>query len=79
MDKNDYVKKIQEMIDYELREGVYAKTEGNTLQDLKQFQDFLYSNFSKYEKYNGMLPSSDQPAKLYRTAKTNKFDDINKI
>ena len=78
MDKNDYVKKMQEMIDKGIQEGVYAKREDNTFQDLKQFQDFLYRNFSKYEKYN-MLPSSNQPAQLYRTAKTHKFDDINDI
>ena len=26
-----------------------------------------------------MLPSSNQPAQLYGTAKTHKFDDINEI
>ena len=46
--------------------------------DLKRFQDFLYRNFSKYEKYD-MLPSSNQPAQIYGTAKTHKFDDINEI
>ena len=57
MDKNDYVKKKQEMIDKGIQDGVSAKTEDNTLQDLKRFQDFLYRNFSKYEKYNDMLPT----------------------
>ena len=69
MDKNDYVKKMQEMIDKWIPERVYVKTEDNTLQDLKQFQDFLYRNFSKYEKYN-TLPSSSQLAQLYSAAKT---------
>ena len=41
IDKNDYVKKMQKMIDKGIQEGVYAKTENNTLQDLKRFQDFL--------------------------------------
>ena len=50
-----------------------------TLQNLKWFQDFLYRNFSKHEKYNDMLPSSNQPAQLCETAKTHKFDDINEI
>ena len=68
MNKNDYVKKMQEMIDKWIPERVYAKTEDNTLQDLKQFQDFLYRNFSKFEKY--MLPSSSLLAQLYRAAKT---------
>ena len=79
MDKNDYVKKVQEMIDKGIQDGVYAKTEDSTLQDLNRFQDFLYRNVSKYEKYNDMLPRSNQPAHLYGTAKTNKFHDINEI
>ena len=37
MIKNDYVKKMQEMIDNGIQERVYAKTEDNTLQDLKRF------------------------------------------
>ena len=37
MIKNDYVKKMQEMVDKGIQEGVYAKTEDNTLQDLKRF------------------------------------------
>ena len=76
MNKNDYVKI---MIDKGIQDGVYTTTEDNTLQDLKRFQDFLYRNFSKYEKCNDMLPRSNQPAQLYRTAKTHKFDDIIEI
>ena len=36
------------------QEGVYAKAEDNTLQDLMRFQDFLYRNFSNQEKYDDM-------------------------
>ena len=70
MDRNDYAKKILKMIERGIQEGVFVKTKDRTLQNLKQFQDFLYRNFSKYEKYNDMLPSSDQPAQLHGTAKT---------
>ena len=79
MGKNDDVKKMQEMIDKGIPEGVYAKTEDDTLQDLKRFQELLYRNFSKSEKYTDMLPSSNQPVQLYGAAKTHKFDDINDI
>ena len=71
MDKNDYVKKMQEMIDRGIQDGVYAKTEDKTLPDLKLFQDLLYRNFSKYKKYDDMLPSSNQPVQLYGTAKNS--------
>ena len=39
----------------------------------------MYRNFIKCEKYIDMLPSPNQPAELYRTAKTYKFDDMNEI
>ena len=41
MDNNDYGKKIQEMIDKAIQDGIYAKTEDHTLQGLKRFQGFL--------------------------------------
>ena len=63
MEKDNYVKKMQEMIDKGIQDGVYAKAEDKTLQDLKGFQDFLFRNFSKYKKYD-MLPRSNQPAQL---------------
>ena len=39
MDKNNYIKKTQEMTDKGTQDEVNAKTEDNTLQDLKCFQD----------------------------------------
>ena len=45
---------MQEMKGKETQEGVYAKTEDNTLQDLMWFQDFLYRNLSNQEKYDDM-------------------------
>ena len=46
---------------------------------LKHFQNFLYRNFSKYEKKKDILPISNQPTQLYARVKTHKFDDINDI
>ena len=39
----------------------------------------MYRNFIKCKKYNDTLPSSNQPAQLYGTAKIYKFDNINEI
>ena len=50
MGKYGYVKKMHEMIDKGMQEGVYAKIEDNTLHELKRFQDSFNRNFSKYEK-----------------------------
>ena len=52
----------------------------NTHQDLKHFQNFLYSHFYMTEYYDKMRPISNQPARFFATAKTHKFikiEDIN--
>ena len=67
------------MIEEGVKKGTYKKTEDTTLQDLKKFQDFLYRNFYTYEHYKFMYPHSNQPAKLYGTAKTHKFNNIQEI
>ena len=39
----------------------------------------MYRNFYTYEHYKSMYLHSNQPAKLYRTAKTHKFNNIQEI
>ena len=58
-------KEMKQMIDKGIPEELYSKTKDNTLQKCKSFQDFLHKNFSKYEKYNDMLPILNQPVELY--------------
>ena len=70
---------MQSMIDEGIQKGVYAPTVDNTLKDLKHFRDFLYRNFKNYDKYEEMLPPSNQPAQLYGTAKTHKFNTTDDI
>ena len=79
MNKEDYVNKLQNMINEGITDGVYVETQDETLQDLKRFQDFLYRNFRKYEKYDDMFPFPNKPAQLYGTAKTHKFNEIKDI
>ena len=49
------------------------------MSDLKSFQDFLYRSFSKSCSttldLTQIRPVSNQPARLYATAKTHKFED----
>ena len=78
-DKSDYIQKLENMIEEGINKGTYERTDDTTLHDLKRLQDFLYRNFYNYENYNKMYPHSNQPAKLYGTAKTHKFKDINEI
>ena len=68
MNRSDYIEKLERMIEEGVKKGTYKKTEDTTLQDLKKFQKFfvqeLYRNFT---------------AKLYGTAKTHKFNNIQEI
>ena len=67
------------MIDEGIQNGVYIVTEDRTLKDLKLFCSFLYRNFTKYEHYEKMLPTSNQPGQLYGTAKTHTFSNTTDI
>ena len=79
MNKTDYVRKIQEMINVGIRDGIYTPCEDDTISELKRFQDFLYRNFKDHKYYEKMFPSSNQPARLYGTAKTHKFEHLEDI
>ena len=79
MKKSDYVTKLDTMIDDGIIKGTYVETTDNTLKELSRFQDFLYRNFHKYERYKDMKPDSNQPARLYGTAKTHKFETLEDI
>ena len=73
MKKSDYLAKLDTMID------TYVETTDNTLKELLPFKEFLYSNFHNYECYKDMKPDSNQPARLYGTAKTHKFETLEDI
>ena len=45
---------------------------------MKKFQD-LFLDFYAYEHYKSVYPHSNQPAKLYGTAKTHKFNSNQEI
>ena len=79
MNKVDYVKKVNRMINEGIRQGKYEMTTDTTHKDLEKFQSFLYRNFKSHPSYNDMRPVSNQPARFFATAKTHKFDDYSSI
>ena len=80
MQKDDYNHKLQQMIDEGIKNGIYTPTEDNTLNDLRKFQDFLRRNFKdKFARYEDMRPVSNQPGRIYATAKTHKFNSLDEI
>ena len=62
-----------------ISKGKYVETVDTTHKDLKNFQDFLYRHFYKTKHYDRMRPVSNQPAQLFATDKTHKFDTIEDI
>ena len=73
--REDYNDKLETMLNDGISKGIYAHTEDTTLRDLTLFQDFLRRNFKdKYNKYEGMRPTSHEHGQLYGTAKTHKFN-----
>ena len=75
-----YKEKINRLINDGISKGVYVIEENdNTLTELKLFQNFIYRNFKKHEKYKETRPSSSQSARLFTTAKTHKFTDTKQI
>ena len=79
MKKSGYVTESNTMIDDGIMKGTYAETADNTLKELSRFQDFLYRNFHPSEHYKDMQPDSNQPARLYGAAKSQKFETLEDI
>ena len=79
MKKSDDVTKLDALIDDGIIKSAYVETSGNTLKELRRFQGFLYRSFHNYERYKDMQPDSNQPARLYGTAKTHKFETLEDI
>ena len=67
------------MIKERIKNGTYVEAGDTTMQDLERFQDFLHQNFQKYEHHNEIHTESNEPAKMYGTAKARKFDRTDNI
>ena len=77
MQREGFDMKLQSMINDGVRQVIFSPTGDTTLTSLKEFQDFLRQNFKgKYDRYEDMRAVSNQPGKIYATAKTHKFDSL---
>ena len=80
LDTTCYKEKINRLINDGKSKGVYVTEEiDNTLTELKPFQNLIYRNFKRHEKYRKTRPTSSQPARLFATAKTHKFTDTKQM
>ena len=57
----------------------YEETEDNILKELESSQSFLYRHIKDTPYYKHMLPSSNQPARFFTSAKTHKSDNLSDI
>ena len=48
-----------------MQQDKYIETRNITQSQLRHFQDFLYMHFKKLERYNQLLPVSNQPGSLW--------------
>ena len=46
---------------------------------METFQSFLYWNFKNHPSYNKIRRNSNQQARLYATAKTHKFNNLDEV
>ena len=79
LNKSDYIKKVNKIIEEGMEQGKYIEAIDTTQSDLKHFQDFLYRHFKRSEHYDQMRPVSNQPGRFFATAKTHKFTSLNDI
>ena len=79
MSNQDYVQKLESMLNEGIKRGTYERSTDTTKQDLETFRGFLYQNSKNHPSYDKMRPKSNQPARLYATAKTHKFNDLDEI
>ena len=79
LNKNEHVCKVDKMNEDGITEIRYTETTGNTLRDVKRFQDFLCRHFYKHKDYEVMILCPYQPVRFFATAKTHNFQYIEDI
>ena len=79
MNKQNYIQKLEGMLDEGIKRGTYERSTETTNHDLETFQRCIYRNFKNHPSYDKMRPKSSQPARLYTTAKSHKFNNLDEI
>ena len=79
LNKSDYIRKVNNIIEEGMQQGKYIGTIDTTQSNLKHFLNFHYRHFKKSEYYDQMRPVSNQPGRFFATAKTHKCTSLNDI
>ena len=67
------------MINKGINDNKYVISNDTTLNDLHNFQQFIYRNFKDHKCYKELRPPSNQPTRSFTTAKTHKFESFGNI
>ena len=76
LNKTEYNKKLENMVKEGIDKGTYTLTEDNTLKTLRTLSSSLKRNFKEYDKLDDVLLISNQLARIYASAKSNKFSSV---
>ena len=79
LNKTDYLEQLENMVKEDIGKGKYTLTKDNTIKDPKNFKRFLKRNFKGYNKLDDILPTSNQPARIYASAETRKFSPVDRV
>ena len=79
MNKQDCIQKLEDMLNEGIKRGRFEHSTDTTKQDLKTFRSFLHWNFKNHPSYGKIKPKSNQPARLYATTKTHKFNNLDEV
>ena len=79
MNKQDYIQKLENMLNAGRRRSISERSTDTKKQYLETFPRFLYRIFKNHPSYDKMRPRFNQSARLYATANTHKFNDLDEI
>ena len=66
-----------------VKEGInkrtYTLTEDNTIKDLKNLKQILQQKIKGYDELDDMLPTTNEPARIYASTQTHKFSSVDSV
>ena len=63
--KQDYVQKLEGLLDEGVIRGTFERSADTAKQDLETFENVLYRNFKNHPSYDIMRRKFNQPARFY--------------
>ena len=79
LNREDYIRKVNDLIEEGINDGIYEYTEDKTHEDLENFRSFVSRHFKTSNFYKDIWTCKNQPGRFFCTAKTHKFKDLSLI